>query len=543
MIAIRTERGPDRRWSWLRLLVIGLSLWATMALWAFSSPPGSGPDENSHLAASWAVTHGQSTSTDTYVVPQRIWQLQCHGEPAVPHGPQRGFLPCFTPTGSVGTALIRVTNMTRLYPPGFHWLIGHFWGNDLTTSVYRMRTFVALGCTLLIMVPLVLISAIGGLGGVRTFGPPLLVSLSPLAFFLFGSVNPSSWEMAGAVCAWGCMAALVQAARRWHVVAALTGMALGVLAGVLTRPGGGLMLLAGMCLAAPIALSRIAPTAQRRRRQFWAVVTGCYLAVGAAAVAIGASGRLGLHWYNPVRTDVHSPLWHWSYDALNFGYYLAGSFTRLGWLDTPIPEIVGLIFTAIVGFLVLSAIRQGRFVVLASTLMVSFAAWFLTTAVLATGTPPDSGLQTRYVWPLYIGIPMIAALALGSRPATLGPDDTFAGQVRPLVAAGLIIASSIAFFTNVRRYTVGLEVLPVVSPDRWPPPVLTTSALLVCFPVAYVVLVFLLNAGPFTGLRPLTGRFRRPARNAAPDPAEDTPDVVAPSGDSALKTSSAEGGG
>lgn len=528
MISVRRGCGAGRRWwLWLRLLGIGLVLWVTMAMWAFSSPPGSAPDESSHLEAAWAVTHGQSSSDRTYEVPRQIWRTQCHGFPAVPSGMARALAPCFTPTGPVGADLVRVTNMTSLYPPGFHWLMGQFWTTDLPASVYRMRAFAALGCTLLIMVPLALLSAIGGLAALRRFGPVLLVCLSPLAFFLFGSVNPSSWDMAGAVCAWGCMVVLAHATRRVHVVVGLAGMALGVLAGALTRPSGGLMLLVGLALAAPIVLGRIAPGERRPRRWFWAVVTCAYLALGVFGVIFAAQGRLSIRWSHTGPPNVHSPLWHWLTDALGFGYYLWGSFTRLGWVDTPIPEVVGLIFTAIIGYLVIFAVRQGRAAVLASLLMVSFAAWFLTTAILATGSPPDIGLQTRYMWPLYIGIPMIAAVALGSRPARRGPDDPFAGHVRLVTGGGLIVASWIAFFTNVRRYTVGLVDFPFLSPERWQPPVLGTTTLLVTFLVAYAVLVILLNAGPVSRMLRPFGRIRPGARHFATAPAEAAPDVAA----------------
>lgn len=478
---------------WVRLTLVAAALWTCLLAWALSSPPGSAPDEPAHLAASWAVTHGQSADADTYLVPRVLWAISCHSSrEKSPITSVMQAAPCFPPTGPIGPELLRGPNTTHLYPVAFHWLLGQFLRTDVTTSVYTMRTVVATGCVLLVMVPLVLISVISGTVGLRRFGIPLLVCLSPLALFLFASINPSAWDMAGAVCAWGCLVAMAQARRRVHVAWALGGIVLGVVAGVVSRPLGGLLTLAGIALAAPVVLTRIAPAAPRRRRWFWASVTGVYTIVGALAAGLLVRGVAAIQWgWSTAAQDRYPPLWHWLTDALTFGHYVTNSFTGLGWLDTPVPSLVGLMFVGASGYLVLAAVRQGRTAVTLSLAMLIIASFAVTTAILATSNPPDTGAQTRYLWPLFIGVVMTAAAALGTaRKAT---DRALAGHVRPVMAVAVTLATSIAFFTNVRRYTVGLTDFPFLTPARWLPPTIGLVQLFALFLGSYVALVLLLT--------------------------------------------------
>jgi Predicted membrane protein (DUF2142) len=507
---------------WLRLLLIAVALWVCMLTWALSSPPGSSPDEDAHLAAAWAVTHGESPNGKLFSVPQVLFPEYCY-PPAIPEGP------CYTPTGAIGSELVTHTNLTAGYPAAFHWLEGKFFRPGLTASVLSIRAFVSFVCVLLIMVPLVLISVTAGDDALRAVGLPLVAILSPLAFFMFGSVNPSSWEMAGAVCGWGCYVALVLANRRSQVFWAIGGMLIGVLAGAVARPSGGLVLLASLPLAGPIVLARIAPAPADQRRRFWTIVGACYATVGAIAVALIFRGALTIRWSNHPPADPHSRVWHWLSDALRAGDYVLGSFGgghfgALGWLDTPMPAFVPLVFVAASGYLVIAAIRQSRPEVTLSLLMTSLGSLFLTTAVLASGIPPDGSVQSRYLWPAYIGVPFaaVASLGMGNRA---GGARVPRGHLRWVAGGALVAATSVGFFTNLWRYTTGLDEFPYLSPMLWHPSVLSFGELVVVFVAAYVALVYLLTARSVPTLR--RQWFRARTSGAAPSggsasPAEST---------------------
>jgi Predicted membrane protein (DUF2142) len=481
------ETAPHSRvGSWLRLALIGIALWVCMLAWALSSPPGSAPDEDAHLSAAWAIAHGQSANAKTWSVPAVFLPKYCH-----PSTVLKG--PCFNAPSKIGSSRVEFANRTIGYPVTFHWLEGKFFDSSLNASVLWIRAFVSLVCAFLIMLPLLLIKVIAGDRALRTVGLLLVVSLSPLAFFMFGSVNPSSWEMAGAVCSWGSFVALVLATRWIQVPFAVIGIVIGILAGALARPHGGLLLLLALPLAGPLALARIAPAAAAARRRFWLAVIGCYVVVGSVASVLIFRGALSIRWDVSAPRDTHSALWHWLSDAPRSGDYLLSSFGPLGWLDTPIPSIVPLLVVAVGGYLVLGALRQGRITLTLSLLMTTVGSLFLTTAVLATGIPPDGHLESRYLWPVYIGVLFTTAAGLltADRPSL---EELLGGHVRLLLSAALVVAGVVGFFTNVRRYATGLGEFPYVSPLLWRPSVLGFTPLLVVFVVAYAFLVYLVMA-------------------------------------------------
>jgi hypothetical protein len=494
----RAAASPGRWAGWWRLIAIAASLGACLLAMALSSPPGSAPDEQSHLEKAWTLSHGQPLDTPRLRVPVVLVKAYCNLPPATPRGP------CNTPTGAIASPEVEVVNSTHLYPAAFHRALGWFWTSNLTSSVLRMRAFVSMLCVLLVMVPLVLVRVFAGATAVRAVGLPFLVCLSPLALFLMASVNPSSLEMAGGICSWGSVVALAQARRRWHVVASAGAMLIGVLAGFLTRPNGGLLLAASLFCAGPLLLTRVAPSDARRRRGFWAGVTAVYATGGLLAVLLISRGALRVQWLvNPPPPLVpHPPVWHWLTDALKSADVVLGAFGPLGWLDTPLPSIIGTITLAVGGYVVLGAIRRGRVAVAVSVALSAIVSLGLTTAVLASGIPPDGNVQTRYFWSVYIGVLFIAAAGL---VVTDGLEDLLGGPVRVVLVAAMTLASTIAFFTNLRRYTTGLKEFPFLAPVLWQPRLLGVGGLLVAFVVGYVVLAW-----------SVTGRGRRPVTAAEP---------------------------
>jgi Predicted membrane protein (DUF2142) len=509
------ESPAPQRGRWLRLVLIALALWVCTLAWALSSPPGASPDEDAHLSAAWAVTHGQSPTAPKLTIPDSLFVRYCYPA-AIAHGP------CYAAPAAIGSTYVTHTNLTAGYPLTFHWLEGQFFRPGLDASVLSIRAFVAFSCVLLVMLPLVLISLFAGDDAIGTIGVPLVVTLSPLAFFLFGSVNPSSWDMAGAICGWGCFVALVQAKRRLHVLLALVGILVGILAGALARPHGGLLLVIALPLAGPVALARVAPASVVARRWFWAIVGASYVIVGGLSVALILRGALTIRWSNHPPPDPHSPVWHWLSDLPRAGDYVFGSwgggqFGPLGWLDTAMPAIVPLVFVAAVGYLLIEALRQRRPELSLSLLMTTVGSLFLTTAVLASGIPPDGSVQTRYLWPAYIGVTFTAAAGL-ARTNKGWVEQLLEGHVRLVLGLGLISAGSVAFFTNLRRYATGLSEFPYVSPALWRPAVLGFGPLVAVFVVAYAALIYLLTTS-----RLPTVRLPWPRRRAEEDePVEDS---------------------
>ncbi len=461
--------------------MVAVTLWLCFVAWAVASPPGSAPDENAHLGAAWAVSHGQSPSARVFIVPAKVAAQSCFSRTHVAS-------PCAPPTGEIGAATVVLPNTTNSYPPVFHRFLGLFFTSDIVSSVLAMRIAVASVSALLIMIPLVLISRISGFTAVRGVGLALLVALTPLVFFLCASVNPSAWELAGAVCAWGSFVALALARSRRDVVWSSLGMATGVMVGALVRPHGGETLVVGLLLGAPVLLARLAPTAPASARRFWSVVIAIYGVVGAVGAVVIARGALAVTWIANPPVDDRSPAYQWAHAALISVRYWVNSIGRLGWNDTEVPLAVVAAFFAVGGFLVLAALSRRRSSIAFSIGMVSLGSLFLTTAVLATSRPPGGYLQSRYLWPVYAGVLFVAVAGLASTHEDW-VDRLYARHVRIFAGVALTLASGLGYSTNIRRYVTGGAGSQAGATDVWHPVLLGATTLTALFCVVYALFV------------------------------------------------------
>ncbi|MET0727320.1 MAG: DUF2142 domain-containing protein [Acidimicrobiales bacterium] len=447
----RRARFPARTPAWITLLTVSLLLLG--ASWAVSSPIGSSPDDDFHLASIWCSppapddlcepgTESLSEGQRSVIVP-------------APVGPRTGCF-AFDATKSASCQIgiregARSSSRANdgLYPGGYYVLMGPLAGNHPIVSALLMRVVAwILAVGLIAGAALVARPALR-----RTYLLSVLVTSVPLAIFLFASNNPSGLAIAGVGAFWCSALAFMQPSSRLrHQGAAVVGLAASALA-LSSRSD------AGLYIAASAACVVVMERGWRAERRWKSVALAAPALVGVAMVL--SSGQTSSTTDGSIALDLRGPwtsaLW---YNIVNLPALWTGSLgTRgLGWLDTRMPDVVSATMIAATGFLLLcSLVSWDRLKVIA----VVVAAVPLTVVPLfvlnANHNLVGEFVQPRYLLPM---IPVLLAVVLvpagGRRGARLS-----AAQLKT-IGTLLVIAHTTALHANIRRYVTGQDVL---SPD------------------------------------------------------------------------------
>ena len=184
---------------WTAIAVV--ALFVSLACWGFSSPIGSTPDENFHLASIWCAGGFQEGRCEKDVSDSRSIATLNFNK-----------LICFAGIPSASAAceadlrgdeinrLVRTDhqNNQNFYPPVFYRVMNNFVTSDIAQSVLVMRMLNAFlyACLLSSVICLsrpslrqaVIISH--------------LATVIPLAMFIVPSINPSSWTFTGVSLLW-----------------------------------------------------------------------------------------------------------------------------------------------------------------------------------------------------------------------------------------------------------------------------------------------------------------------------------------------------
>ena len=140
-----------------------------------------------------------------------------------------------------------------------------------------------------------------------------------------------------------------------------------------------------------------------------------------------------------------------------------------GWLDTPAPALVIVVWIAALG----AVLGTG---VLAARTRVSVAVAVLLTLCVAVPVAYQLRLadsvgyfwQGRYLLPLAAGVPILAGVGAG-RTATAIPRVT---RFAAVIAVALAVAQWLALAQLLRRYSVGTDgTIWFFTAARWDPPV------------------------------------------------------------------------
>lgn len=493
---------PRRLWLTTFVLVTLLS-----GLWSVANPPLAGPDEPAHVIRAVAVDHGDVTGkkptgrverklrrveASTRVVQAPEVYRRLNGPPcfALNLGPAA----CLNFKGGDHNA--EVATYAALEPPAYYAAVGvvSWLFTSGPASVYGMRS---LGVLLTAAFIATAVTAVHRSAHSKLLITGLLLAITPMVLFTSSVVNPSAPEIASALAFWACALVLLtgqsEKPQMWLVNAA--GIAACVL--VLSRPFGplwmALIVLTGLCLANGAALRNLARSGAVR---LWGAAI-----IAASCVQIGWNVLVGVHDATLVnRRSVGLAIIEPFVETGTAVRWFREMIGRFGWLDTQAPAPTWLLWTAalaFVFFLALAWVDRRRALVLLGLLGA-----VILVPVLIESTPYGSAetyWQGRYILPLAVGVPIVAAFALESTDAGRQlVNRRFAWTVGIALGA----AQFLAYAQNLRRYAVGYDgPITFWANSDWVPPL---PSLLLTAAYAGVLVVFLsfLLTGATSPVRP-----------------------------------------
>lgn len=448
------ERSAERRpwWralTWLHAVPVLAAV--VLGAWAYSSPPGSSPDDDYHLVSIWCglgerdgLCERADDDTERTVAPAVV-AAACFA-----HNPEASGL-CQRPLFQDGLDPEVDTDrgvFDRNYPPVFYAVMSVFASPDVGLTVIAVRWFALLSFLALTVATFVLLPVARRPMLVWTW---LLTSV-PLGLFLIASTNPSGWAVAGVGTAFLALVGWFETAGRRRIalgaIAAVAGvMAAGARSDAAVYTGLAAVLavlltarrtreFAMLCIL-PAAISVLAFLLFLIPTQSAAVAEG----LGSPAGEVSQLSGFALFAYNLLEMP---GLWWGVFGGDGWG---------LGWLDTQLPAVVTLgalvvfVVTVFTGFADTGLRKRIALIGLAAILWL-LPAWIL----IRSGWNVGQGVQPRYLLPLVVLFAAVAAFAVARGGIRLGRLQAAA------VIAGLAIAQTFALHVNLRRYVTGIDV-------------------------------------------------------------------------------------
>ncbi|MFF2488815.1 DUF2142 domain-containing protein [Microbacterium sp. NPDC058062] len=433
---------PRPRGRLLATILVPVAMLVALLAWGISSPVGSSPDDDYHMASIWCSA-GEAegiceatTDPDERMLPGDLLRAaKCYAfiedQSASCPLPEGKMLP--TDRGNWFHAS---------YPPVFYSAMSPFVTHDVGVSIVLMRSanallYVGIVTALFFLLP-------------RRQRPVLLwgaaISAVPLGMFLIPSVNPSSWAVLSAtglwIAAWGYFAQT--GVRKW-LLAGLSALLLIIGAG--SRSDAAVYGVIALLAAAALSF-------RRDRRYAVDLIVPAVLAViavvfffnaGQSAIVTGDTavedGALSTGTLILINGKMLPQLW-----AGVFG--LSG----LGWLDTIMPGIVWITALTIFAALCFWGFRRGDWRKWVAVAGVAASLVVIPMYILVhDGVTVGSGVQPRYIYPLIIMLGGVALVGFARGGLGLGRVQLV------IVAAGLTAANSVALHTNLRRYITGMD--------------------------------------------------------------------------------------
>jgi len=475
------------------------------AAWLVTNPPGTAPDEPAHYLKALAAGRGElylesrspvPADVDT-LPPQLRWQLQTSRLVELPNSLDPTYLPCtaFHPEVSAGCQRHRAPplpgeisrrTIVGTYQPFTYVVPGLLMrhGSNLDATMRLGRAGFWLGSIVLIAMAALLLwspddpaySLVG-----------MLAAVTPTVLFMSASLSANGLEISAGLC---FMAAMVRVARdrgssRW--VWAAAGASGAVLP--LARVTGLIWVSLGVLL--PVALVGARPALAIVRRAGWRALTAI------SVVALGMTSSLV--WELAVQPHpargIGAAIRNAPGEVRELPDILDQALGVFGWLDTRMSRpayplwkalLVGLIAVALV------VARRRQRLVVAGVVLAGAA---VTVGVAVLNRPTGFGAQGRYVLPFLVVVPLVAGEVLFGRRHR----RAFRPSWLPLtVAATVAVVHADAWYTNARRYAVGLPgPLNFLGRAEWAPPLGW-----VCWMVVVGLGLVLLVLAGLTGLRP-----------------------------------------
>lgn len=458
---------------WVTLMVSGLLVFLVSAAWAISTPLGASPDEPAHIIKAASVARGQLMGeiTDTPGT-TRV---------RVPSGlATSSEWPCFafdstkeancTPRITDGSDLVSVNTSAGLYNPAYYAIVGvpSLLTDDTTRAVMLMRLSGGLAASFFFAVTF---CALLRLGSPLWTGLGFVAALTPMVFFLNGSVNPNSLEVATGAALLASLLVVVGGTsnhdRWWLSAVAVSGF-------ILAQARGLSPLWMAMIAVAVLALTPWARlSVLLKRLDVWLTVVVLGAGVGAASSWILATGTLGSMGVYPGAGEVgRKEAFVEMLVGRSFNPGLVGVF---GWLDTMAPAFAYVLWSFIGLGLVVGALVVARGRVLVAVI-ICLSGLMLVPPVVQAASVESSGYiwQGRYALVAYVVAVLIASVAIAaSRMLTSLPGDRISTRFIGIVGGLIVVAQVFAMATAIKRYAVGTDTSWLDSLQQaplWGPP-------------------------------------------------------------------------
>lgn len=431
----------------LRGAALVLALGAVGMAWSLSSPVGSSPDDDFHLASIWCSAWAPKdtcvptdapvfTEIHAVLVPEVVSEAAiCYRK----HPWHAGSCPL----SGDPTALSRSRANSGEYPGGYYDLLGLLVTDRPLMSVLLMRM-----ASWICGIGLIALAAFVAPPRLRrAYLAGVVATCVPLGMFVLASTNPSGLAFASVPAAWCAAMAYFDATTpsRRAATASVTGLA--VLAALITRVDAGVYVAA--CAAVVLTLNPIS------RRTAQAILASVLIVVAAITVS-GHLNRVLTGFGEPFDRPLGDVLWS---NLLNLPLLWTGSLgtSKLGWLDTQMPGTVSMVMVAVVVALLALGIRdldRRKTVALAvlGSVFVAYPMYFLTASRSLVG----ENFQPRYLLPL---LPVAVGVALLPTNRPMGPTVT--RRLLVALGVGLSVAHSAALHSQIRRYVTGDDVLDI----------------------------------------------------------------------------------
>jgi hypothetical protein len=444
------EAHEPRRPRSFSVWVIGALLMALFTTWTIGMPAFTSPDEAAHLFKAYGTAHGewlgdlqpgQSPNIRVFHMPQQM------APPASPdHGlncyfgyPDR---PADCAQGHDGV----LASTAAVYPPAWYGVVGgvaRITGQSTHQRAYRAAS--AALCAALIA----LAFESARRSRQASLSPFLLIGLTPMAVFLAGTLNPNAFEIAGFILAWSLVLHLPEP----RAASTRAGVIVGALVAAL--------LLSRFASAVWVAVGAIVALVMvgfgRLRTLGWRFFAPALGLSAAAVVALAAWTAYSGASADDPRTAVDWTTGHVVRETIDRMPKMTEAMIGiLGWLDTPLPPIVHVLFallslTVVVGVI---ASRSARLMI--ATALVSLSLFAVPIAINVVSAE-NAGLiwQGRYSLPMFAALGVLGMCAWRDVLDRIERPDIVTFGLRLGVCLAFGVAEVISFWQALRRYTVG----------------------------------------------------------------------------------------
>ncbi|MGR4879177.1 DUF2142 domain-containing protein [Streptomyces sp. LARHCF249] len=466
-----SARTPKRLW-----LVAFALFFALAGSWSAASPLGSSPDEHAHFIRAAAVARGQIGGTQVMVphtvagiegqfaeagvqLPEWYRNLPAHHECYSWH--QSRPASCAPPLGN-SEKIVQATTAAGRYHPAYYLATG--WPSlliDGPKGLYLMRFVSALLCSAL-LASAVVTAAEWRRRSLAMLG--VLAAATPMTLYMAGMVNPSGGEIAAGILVWTALLAIVLAPDPRLLNRRLARLGIGGLVLINIRPLGLIWFAGAVVFCLLLTQRRGVLGSVLRRKALW---------MWTALLGLATAGALFWAARHPDNSKISIP------DSLTAGvaakrtmgnteWYIKQMLGYFGWLDTPGPAFMYVVWMAVLATLTVLALVYGRKRDVVAVLGMLAAIVLVPVAAQASEAERIGMVwQGRYLLPFAVGLPLMAVLICATRAPERGlPWRRLVG----FAVAGLALANAASFYWTLRRFTVGTRGSWLATHAHWAPP-------------------------------------------------------------------------